>query len=101
MDNLESAELARRDIKGKDFSCLTLTLRADGSIEFYAQDIGAGVKECFGRDEYECWSIIDANAVGRLAFALLRDKCAGNVSAGHDVRDYCEEHGIECRGGAF
>ena len=83
MENLETIELARRDVKGKDFSSVTLTLHNNGSIEFFSNDIGPGVEEAFGRDEFECATIVPQSAVGHLAFVLLKDKYAGNLDAVH------------------
>ena len=80
---------------------MRLTLRADGSIEFFSHDIGPGVEEAFGRDEYECGATVPPSAVGRLAFALLRDKFAGRLNAVHEFRDFCKERGIGCGGWAY
>jgi hypothetical protein len=91
MPNTE-VELARVD--GTESRTVQLQLQADGAIRLHAYDRGATAKLTFGRDEYEFWVTIPPEAMGRLAFELMRDRFAGRLQAVTEFRDFCKAREI-------
>jgi len=91
VEHQEIAELAVK--QDQDYSSVQLYLDNDGAIQMFGYDSGPGVQAFFCKDDYECWVTVPPAAVGRLAFALLKEKFTGNLSAVHDLRDFC--HDIE------
>jgi hypothetical protein len=63
-----------------------LYLDNHGAIQMFGYDSGPGVQAFFCKDDYECWVTVPPTAVARLAFALLKEKFTGNLSAVHDLR---------------
>ena len=88
----EEAELALQD--GGEFRSVQLQLQADGGIRLHAFDKGAKATLTFGREDYEFWVTIPPQAVGRLAFVLMRERFNGNLQAVTVFRDFCKGHEI-------
>jgi hypothetical protein len=88
-----SIELARDD--GPEFRSVRLTVGDDGAIRMDAQDMGPTVEQVWGDGDYEFWVHVRKEAVGALAFALLREKFSGQRGAVDAFRDFCKTHGIE------
>lgn len=76
-------------------------LTPDGSLRISGQDIGAGVEQFFGYDEYEWEWTIYPDGVGKLADALgtddilggLRKRFADDAAAGLEA--FLAEHGVQ------
>ena len=90
-----SIELAGRS--GTEHRSVRLSVRNNGSIRMDAHDMGALVKEMFDRDDYEYAVEVPADAIAELAFALLRERFAGDVSAVDALRAFCAAHAIAHR----
>ena len=99
MEYQEKAELAIKH--DRDHSSVQLYLDNDGAIQMFSYDSGPGVQAFFGKDDHECWVTVPPAAVGRLAFALLKEKFTGKLSAVHDLRDFCREHRIDSQSGSW
>jgi hypothetical protein len=82
MEHEETAELAVS--KNEDYSSMSLYLDNDGGIQLVGYDSGPGIQDFFGKDDYECWAIVPPAAVGRLAFALLKENFKGIINAVHE-----------------
>lgn len=85
-------EIARRE--GEEFRSIRLAIEEDGCIRLEGQDIGPRVAQIWGDNEYEFWVRVEATALPRLAFELLREKFAGQLGAVTSFRDWCQTHGI-------
>jgi hypothetical protein len=70
--SIASTELARQT--GEEFRIVDLTLSSNGSLFTHTQDTGPTAKLYYNREDYEFWLTIPPEAVGKLAFALLKDK---------------------------
>jgi len=81
-----SVEIARRD--GTEFRSIILDLRPDGSLSVSGHDRGPYVEKWWGDADYEFWVDIPAEAVARLAFALLEEKYRDRLDAVDDLRDF-------------
>lgn len=90
-----SIELARRS--GTAYHSVRLELKGGGSIRMDAHDMGPTVKEMFDRDDYEYAVEVPASAVAHLAFALLRERFAGDIGAVDALREFCEAHVVAHR----
>ena len=88
-----SVEIARRE--GAEFRSVRLNLEETGAIKLEAQDMGPKVEEIWGDSDYEFWVHVPREAVGALAFELLREKFAGQLGAVDALREFCKVHGIE------
>lgn len=88
----KEVELAR--VEGPESRAVHLQLQADGALRLHAYDRGVTAKLTFGRDEYEFWVTVPAEAVARLAFELLRDKFTGRLQAVTEFRDFCKAREI-------
>lgn len=93
MEHEEKAELAVT--KNEDYSSVNLYLDNEGAIQLVGYDSGPGIQTFFGKDDYECWAIVPPAAVGRLAFALLKEKFTGKINAVHELHDFCHKHRIK------
>ena len=79
---------------GEEFIRLYLNLRDEG-LQLLGHDIGPKVEQFWGDDDYEFWVEIKPHAMGRLAFALLRDRYAGRKHAVSEFREFCKQNAIE------
>jgi hypothetical protein len=91
------AELFRQE--GDSFRAVHLTLNKDGSVKFYAQDMGTAVEEIWGDDDYEFWVDVPAAALHKLLFILLREKYSGRSGAVDEFRAFCKKEEIEHKWG--
>ena len=89
----DEIEIARQE--GTEFRSVRLGLGDDGAIQMAAQDIGPMVAAVVGDDEYEFWVRIEAPALAKLAFELLREKFTGELRAVNTFREWCKTHGVE------
>ena len=87
-----TVEIARQE--GGEFRSVRLALQEDGAIMMDARDTGPIVRKIWGDDDYEFWVHVPPEAVGVLAFELLREKFAGQTGAVDAFRDWCKAHGI-------
>lgn len=87
-----TVEIARQE--GTEFRSVRLSLKDDGAILMDAQDMGPLVEKVWGDSDYEFWVHVPPEAVGTLAFELLREKYAGQLGAVDAFRDWCKTHGI-------
>ena len=85
-------QLAVKD--GKEYSSVRLYLDPDGTIRMEGHDMGPNVEKFFDHDDYEYDTIVPSSAVGRLAFALLKDRFRENLNAVHELREFCKENRI-------
>jgi hypothetical protein len=85
-------ELARQE--GGEFRSVQLQLQADGGIRLHAYDKGAKATLTLGHEDYEFWVTIPPEAVGRLAFVLMRERFDGRLQAVTEFRDFCKSHEI-------
>jgi hypothetical protein len=85
-------EIARQE--GSEFRSVRLELQADGGIRLHAYDMGTAAVQMFGRDEYEFWVTVPPEAVGRLAFELLKERFQDRLQAVTELRDFCKRHEI-------
>lgn len=92
-------EIARQE--GTEFRSVRLTMQADGTMVMDAQDIGPKVTEVWGDGDYEFWVRVEPAALPKLAFDLLHEKFAGQLSAVTAFRDWCKAHGIEQEFGSW
>ncbi len=86
---------------GENFRSIMLTLEPNGTIMVDTQDMGPIVQQVFGDSDYEFWIRVPPEAVGRLAFALLKKLYAGRDRAVDEVRDFCAAEGIPYEGGSW
>ena len=86
-------ELYRQD--GTNARSVRLTVRPDGSIKIDAQDTGEYVEQTWGDSDYEFWVDVPASALAKLAFALLRDRYAGQEGSVDAFRDFCKKAEID------
>jgi len=94
-----TTEIYRQD--GENFRSIMLTLEPSGTIMVDTQDMGPLVQQVFGDSDYEFWIRVPPEAVGRLAFALLKKLYAGRDRAVDEVRDFCADEGILYEGGSW
>jgi hypothetical protein len=99
MTEIYSAELYRQE--GAAFRSIRLNVNADGSVKLDAQDMGKGVEEIWGDDDYEFWVDVPAKALHKLVFALIREKYSGRSGAVDEFRAFCEKEGIENKWGSW
>jgi hypothetical protein len=92
MDNELNHELARE--AGIEYRRVTLTCDAGGAIAIEAHDMGPTVQEVWDHDDYEFGVTVPAASVALLAFALLKEKFAGDLPAVDALRDFCQKHEI-------
>jgi hypothetical protein len=93
MQQPETISLARQE--RPDFrSDVALDLLSDGSIKMDACDSGSSVEKVWNHEDYERWMTIPADAVPKLAFALLKEKFADNLDAVDQFKDFCERCSI-------
>ena len=92
MGDIERVKIAEE--KGVESRYISLAITDDGSIRMDGGDWGPTAESFWGSDEYEFWVIIPTEAVGKLAFALLRDRFSGRTDAVDELREYCKERGI-------
>ncbi len=88
----DDVEIARQE--GAEFRSVRLQLQADGGVRLHAFDKGATAKLTFDRDEYEFWVTIPPQAVGRLAYELLKERFGGRLQAVTELRDFCKKNEI-------
>jgi hypothetical protein len=93
MTETYSAEIYRQE--GDSFRSVRVSVNADGSVCLDAQDMGAQVEAVWGDSDYEFWVDVPATALGKLAFALLREKYAGRSKAVDEFRAFCKRENIE------
>jgi hypothetical protein len=91
---MPTTEIELATIDGPESRTVQLQLQADGGVRLHAYDRGATARPTFGRDEYEFWVTVPAEAVARLAFELLRDKFTGRLQAVTEFRDFCKSREI-------
>jgi hypothetical protein len=94
-----SEEIFRQE--GDNFRSIMVTLEADGVLQVDAQDMGPLVKEVWGDSDYEFWCRIPPEAVGKLAYALIRKHYAGREQAVDEIRALCVEAGVPCENGSY
>lgn len=94
-----ATEIYRQE--GENFRSIMITLEPNGTIMMDTQDIGPAVQQVFGDSDYEFWVRIPPEAVGRLAFALLKKLYAGRERAVDELRDLCAAEGIPHEGGTW
>ena len=99
MTETHSSEIFRQE--GDSFRSVRLCVNADGSVRLDAQDMGKQVEEVWGDSDYEFWVDVPAEALGKLAFALLREKYAGRSRAVDEFRAFCEREDIEHKWGSY
>ncbi len=88
-----SIEVYRQE--GDPFRSVRLSVNADGSVRFDAQDMGKQVEEVWGDSDYEFWVDVPATALRKLVFALLREKYAGRARAVDEFTAFCKREEIE------
>jgi hypothetical protein len=93
MNEKYATELYRQE--GTNSRFVTLTVKPDGSVLMETQDMGENVERIWGDSDYEFWIDVPAAALPRLAFALLRDRYAGQPSAVDQFRDFCKQEAID------
>jgi len=93
MNETYSVELYRKE--GTEFRSVRLTAKPDGSVRLDAQDMGKTVEEIWGDDDYEFLVDVPATAIGKLVFALLRDRYTGRPGAVDEFNEFCEKEGID------
>jgi hypothetical protein len=86
------AQLARAE--GPESRTVRLQLQADGALRLHAYDHGATAKLTLSSEDYEFWVTVPPEAVGQLAFALIREKFAGRLQAVTEFRDFCKSNEI-------
>jgi hypothetical protein len=94
-----SEEIFRQE--GENFRSIMVTLEADGVLQVDAQDMGPLVKEVWGDSDYEFWCRIPPEAIGKLAYALIRKHYAGREQAVDEIRALCSEAGVPCENGSY
>jgi hypothetical protein len=92
-----TTEIYRQD--DENFRSIMPTLEPSGTIMVDTQDMGPLVQQVFGDSDYEFWIRVPPEAVGRLAFALLKKLYAGRDV--DEVRDFCAAEGIPYEGGSW
>jgi hypothetical protein len=93
MTETYSTELYRQE--GNNFRSVRLSVAADGSVRFDAQDMGELVEEVWGDSDYEFGVGVPATGLRKLAFCLLREKYAGRSGAVDELREFCKREDIE------
>jgi hypothetical protein len=86
-------EIACQD--GTEFRSVRLTPRDDGEIKMDAQDMGPTVETIWDDTDYEFRVRIAPVALPKLAFELLRDKFAVQLSAVDALRNWCKARGVD------
>jgi hypothetical protein len=94
-----AVEIYRQD--GENFRSIMVTLEPNGTVMMDTQDMGPAVQQVFGDSDYEFWVRIPPEAVGRLAFALLKKLYTGRDRAVDELRDLCAAEGIPHEGGSW
>jgi hypothetical protein len=94
-----SEEIFRQE--GENFRSIMVTLEADGVLQVDAQDMGPLVKEVWGDSDYEFWCRIPPEAMGKLAYALIRKHYAGREQAVDEIRALCAEASVACENGSY
>ena len=74
---------------------ITLRLRGRGDIQMYAEDSGETVKEVWRGSDYEFWVDVPASQLKKIAFALLKERYAGNAKAVDEFTEFCKKHSIQ------
>ena len=92
MENATTIQLAKQD--ETEYRSVWLNVGNDGTIRMDTHDMGPTVERVWDHEDYEFSVEVPAFAVGRLAFALLREKFVGNLFGVSDFRNFCQEHGI-------
>lgn len=87
--------------EGENFRSIMITLEADGTLQIDTQDMGPLVEQVWGDGDYEFWCRVSPDAMGRLAYALLKKHYAGREHAVDEVRDLCAEAGVPCENGNY
>ena len=80
--------------EGTHFRSIRVTLETDGVLHVDGQDMGPLVEEIWGDSDHEYWTRIAPEALGRLAFALIRRHYAGREHAVEEIRELCVEAGV-------
>jgi hypothetical protein len=80
--------------EGENFRSIIVRMTREGGLEVEAQDMGKLVEEMWGDSDYEFWVKIPAEALPRLAMALVKQLYGGKASAVDDLRALCEAEGV-------
>jgi hypothetical protein len=88
-----SIEIFRQE--GEESRVVDLSIQADGSLRFGAQDMGPTVEKIWNHDDYEFWVDVPPEALRKLLAALLREKYLGRSEAVDEFRTFCEKETIE------
>ena len=94
-----SEEIFRQE--GENFRSIMINLAADGTLTLDAQDMGPLVQQVWGDSDYEFWCRVSPEAMGKLAFALMKKLYAGREQAVDEFRALCAAEGIPHENGSY
>lgn len=98
--NLRETQLAS-ETDGVESRKVTLMLQRDGSIQIGTIDVGPMALRTWGDDDYEFWVNVPPDAVGALAFELLREILKGKLDATDWLTKFCNTNGISQEWGSW
>jgi len=78
-----------------------VNLEADGTLVLDAQDMGPLVQQVWGDSDYEFWCRVLPEAMGKLAFALMKKLYAGREQAVDEFRALCAAEGNPHGNGSY
>ena len=94
-----SQEIFRQE--GENFRSIMVNLEADGTLVLDAQDMGPLVQQVWGDSDYEFWCRVPPEAMGKLAFALMKKLYAGREQAVDELRALCAAEGVLHENGSY
>ena len=90
----QTVELASR--RDAEFRSVLLSVTG-AQVRLSTTDAGPAVQRWWGRDEYEFWVDVPAEAIPALVCALLKEKYEGNLQAVDQFRTFCTDNGVPHR----
>lgn len=91
--NVRENHLASK-IDGAESRNVSLLLRQDGSIHVSTLDVGPTALRFWGSEDYEFCVTVPPEAVGALAFELLRERLTGKLNGTDCLTRFCTTNGV-------
>lgn len=98
--NAREAQLASQTTRAESRK-VSLLLQQDGSIQVSTLDVGPTALRTWGSDDYEFWVTVPPDAVGALAFELLRERLNGKLDGTDCLTQFCEANGVSQEWGSW